>query len=171
MPEQLLEAELFGYEKGAFTGAKNTGKAGLFELAQYGTLFLDEIGDCPITIQAKLLKYLDDHRVMRLGSVKSRIIECNIIAATNQDLETLIETGSFRSDLFYRLSAFTIQIPPLRERPEDIFELILHYLEVFNSRYGLKRKLSSQGHCAAWRFTPFGVMCASSRTSSSRPWS
>jgi PAS domain S-box-containing protein len=143
MPEGLLEAELFGYEKGAFTGAGVHGKAGLFELAHTGTLFLDEIGDCPLAIQAKLLKYLDDHEVLRLGSVKPRQIDCTIIAATNRDLAKLIEARHFRSDLFYRLNTFTIQIPPLRERPEDTFELIMHFLDEFNSRYGFEKKISS----------------------------
>ena len=143
MPEGLLEAELFGYEKGAFTGAGAHGKAGLFELAHTGTLFLDEIGDCPPAIQAKLLKYLDDHEVLRLGSVKPRLIDCTIIAATNRDLGKLIEARHFRSDLFYRLNTFTIHIPPLRERPEDTFELIMHFLDEYNSRYGFEKKISS----------------------------
>jgi PAS domain S-box-containing protein len=154
LPETLLEAELFGYEKGAFTGANKTGKAGLIELAHEGTLFLDEIGDCALSIQAKLLKYLDDYRLIRLGSVKSKKIDCNIIAATNQDLEVLIKTGSFRSDLFYRLNTFTIQIPPLRERPEDTVELVLYYLERFNTRYDLRRKVSPRvlQHLQAYQF-------------------
>ena len=143
MPESLLEAELFGYEKGAFTGAGVHGKAGLFELAHTGTLFLDEIGDCPLAIQAKLLKYLDDHEVLRLGSVKPRLIDCTIIAATNRDLAKLIEARHFRSDLFYRLNTFNIHIPPLRDRPEDTFELIMHFLDEFNSRYGFEKKISS----------------------------
>ncbi|MEW5725635.1 MAG: sigma 54-interacting transcriptional regulator [Thermodesulfobacteriota bacterium] len=154
LPETLLEAELFGYEKGAFTGASVHGKAGLFELAQGGSLLLDEIGDCPVQIQAKLLKYLDDHEVLRLGSVRPLKIDCNIIASTNRDLEELIRAGSFRSDLYFRLNTFTIRIPPLRERPEDAFELIIHYLEEFNTRYGLRRKISSQGlkRLQAYRF-------------------
>ena len=144
LPEALLEAELFGYEKGAFTGARKSGKAGLIELAHKGTLFLDEIGDCPLSIQAKLLKYLDDYQLVRLGSVRPKKIDCTVIAATNHDLEALIKEGSFRSDLFYRLNTFTIQIPPLRERPEDTMELTLYYLEQFNAHYDLKRKISSQ---------------------------
>ncbi|MFH1134837.1 MAG: sigma 54-interacting transcriptional regulator [Pseudomonadota bacterium] len=143
MPEGLLEAELFGYEKGAFTGAGTNGKAGLFELAHAGTLFLDEIGDCPWAIQAKLLKYLDDHEVQRLGGLEPRLIDCTIIAATNRDLDQLIEERRFRSDLFYRLNTFTINIPPLRERPEDVFELIMHFLDEFNTRYGFKKKIGS----------------------------
>ena len=108
MPENLLEAELFGYEKGAFTGASDKGKAGLIELAHNGTLFLDEIGDMPIQLQSKLLKYLDDHEVMRLGAVASRKIACCIISATNKNLEKSVEEKRFRQDLFFRLNNFTI---------------------------------------------------------------
>lgn len=142
LPESLLEAELFGYEKGAFTGARTGGKAGLFELAQGGTLFLDEIGDLPLSLQAKILKYLDDFLIMRLGSLKPIKVDCTVIAATNQDLERLTRVGSFRRDLFYRLNTFTIHIPPLRERIEDIFELSGHFLRKYNAIYHLKKKIS-----------------------------
>ena len=124
LPDSLLEAELFGYERGAFTGAREQGKAGLFELAHEGTLFLDEIGDLPLALQAKLLKYLDDQKIMRLGGVNPRRIDCTVIAATNRDIEQRVKRRRFREDLFFRLNAFTIRIPPLRERPEDVFELI-----------------------------------------------
>jgi PAS domain S-box-containing protein len=144
LPENLLEAELFGYEKGAFTGAREEGKAGLFELARNGTLFLDEIGDLPFSVQAKLLKYLDDHTIMRLGATRTIAIDCIVIAATNRDLESLIKEKKFRKDLFYRLNTFTMQIPPLRERPEDIFEMVRHYLEKYNKGYGLKRRISAR---------------------------
>ena len=144
LPENLLEAELFGYEKGAFTGAKEEGKAGLFELAQNGTLFLDEIGDLPFSVQAKLLKYLDDHTIMRLGAIRTITIDCIVIAATNRDLESLNKEKKFREDLFYRLNTFTMQIPPLRERTEDIFEMVRHYLEKYNKEYGLKRRVSAK---------------------------
>jgi PAS domain S-box-containing protein len=142
LPENLLEAELFGYEKGAFTGARQEGKAGLFELAQEGTIFLDEIGDLPHSLQAKLLKYLDDHEVMRLGGLKPKKIDCLIIAATNRDLETRVQQQRFRQDLFYRLNTFTIRIPPLRERPDDIFELVNFYMNKFGKEYRLKRRIS-----------------------------
>jgi PAS domain S-box-containing protein len=145
VPENLLEAELFGYEKGAFTGADDRGKAGLFELAHEGTLFLDEIGDMPSLIQAKLLKYLDDHQVMRLGSVKPKTIDCTVIAATNRNLKNLVKEKKFREDLFYRLNTFPVEIPPLRERPEDIFELTRNYLKKYNKQYGVKRKITSDG--------------------------
>ena len=144
LPETLLEAELFGYEKGAFTGASEQGKVGLFELAQEGTLFLDEIGDLPFSVQAKLLKYLDDHEVMRLGGTKAKIVDCTIITATNRDLETLTKKGKFRKDLFYRLNAFNIQIPPLCERPEDIFELVNYFLRKYNRAYKQAKRISPE---------------------------
>jgi PAS domain S-box-containing protein len=145
VPENLLEAELFGYEKGAFTGANDRGKAGLFELAHEGTLFLDEIGDMPLSIQAKLLKYLDDHEVMRLGSVKPKTIDCIIIAATNHNLGDLVKKKKFREDLFYRLNTFPIELPPLRQRPEDVFELTRYFLKKYTTQYGVKRKITSDG--------------------------
>ena len=144
LPENLLEAELFGYEKGAFTGAREEGKAGLFELAQHGTLFLDEIGDLPFALQAKLLKYLDDQTIMRLGTTRTIKIDCIVIAATNRDLETLTQEKNFREDLFYRLNTFTMKIPPLRERPEDVFEMVRHYLDRYNKEYGFKRRISAK---------------------------
>jgi PAS domain S-box-containing protein len=142
LPEYLLEAELFGYEKGAFTGARQEGKAGLFELAHEGTLFLDEIGDLPHSLQAKLLKYLDDHEVMRLGGLKAKKIDCTIIAATNRDIESLVQEKRFRRDLFFRLNTFTIRIPPLRERIDDIFELVSFYMKKYGKTYGLNRRIS-----------------------------
>jgi len=145
LPENLLEAELFGYEKGAFTGAREEGKAGLFELAQGGTLFLDEIGDLPLTIQAKLLKYLDDNLIMRLGGTKSIYIDCTVIAATNRDLQKLVTNNRFREDLFFRLNTFTIKIPPLRKRFDDILEMASYFLMKFNKEYGLKQRISFRG--------------------------
>lgn len=142
LPESLLEAELFGYERGAFTGAREQGKIGLFELAHGGTLFLDEIGDLPLSVQAKLLKYLDDQEILRLGSLKPRRIDCTVIAATNRDLEELTRRQQFRQDLFYRLNTFTIRIPPLRERPEDLFDFVNHYLRDCNRTYHLRRRVS-----------------------------
>jgi PAS domain S-box-containing protein len=144
LPESLLEAELFGYDKGAFTGASEKGKVGLIELAENGTLFLDEIGDLPLSIQGKLLTYLDDHLVRAVGGVKTKVIECSIIAATNKDLEDLVRQKKFRFDLLYRLNSFTVTIPPLRERPEDVFELANHYLKKYNQEYRMKRRLSSR---------------------------
>jgi PAS domain S-box-containing protein len=152
LPETLLEAELFGYEKGAFTGAGEKGKAGLFELAQGGTLFLDEIGEAPPSAQAKILKYLDDHEVLRLGGTRPTTIDCSIIAATNQDLEARVRAGAFRKDLLYRLNTFTLQIVPLRERSDDIFELADYFTRTYCKRYGVERRISPnamarlQGH-------------------------
>jgi len=154
LPESLLEAELFGYERGAFTGAREQGKVGLFELAHEGTLFLDEIGDLPLSLQAKLLKYLDDYEVMRLGGTKFMKIDCTIITATNRNLESLIKTGEFRKDLFYRLNTFPIRIAPLRERPEDIFELANYFLEKYNKAYKLKKRMT-RGSLKALQSYPF----------------
>ena len=142
LPETLLEAELFGYEKGAFTGAREKGKAGLFELAQGGTLFLDEIGEAPPSAQAKILKYLDDHEVLRLGGTRPTTIDCTIVAATNQDLEGRVKAGAFRKDLFYRLNTFTLSIVPLRERADDIFELATYFVRTYCNRYGVERRIS-----------------------------
>jgi len=142
LPENLLEAELFGYEKGAFTGAHQKGKAGLFELAQGGTLLLDEIGDLPYAMQAKLLKCLEDLEIMHLGGLKPIKIDCIVIAATNQDLETLVAEDKFRKDLYYRLNTFNFRIPPLAERPEDIFELANTFLAKYNSTFKQDKRLS-----------------------------
>ena len=143
LPETLLEAELFGYEKGAFTGASDKGKIGLFELAQGGTLFLDEIGDMPLALQAKLLKYLDDKEIRRIGGTQSIGVECSTIAATNQDLAALVRQKRFREDLYYRLNSFILQIPPLRERPEDIPGLVRFYLKKYNRKYKSTKKIHS----------------------------
>jgi PAS domain S-box-containing protein len=142
VPENLFEAELFGYEKGAFTGARESGKAGLIELAKGGTLFLDEVGDIPLSVQAKLLKYLDDHELRRLGGADSRVVECRVAAATNCDLEGLVDRRQFRKDLYYRLNTFIVRIAPLRERREDIFGLAEFYLAQQNARHGKAKRLS-----------------------------
>ncbi len=154
LPESLLEAELFGYEKGAFTGARESGKIGLFELAHEGTLFLDEIGDLPHSVQAKLLKYLDDHEIMRLGGIQPKQVDCTIIAATNRNLEARSRQRKFRQDLFFRLNTFVMKIPPLRARPDDIFELVNHFMDKYNQQYGLKRRISSEAmdHIKAYSF-------------------
>jgi len=143
LPENLLEAELFGYERGAFTGANEKGKAGLFELAQGGTLFLDEIGDMPINLQTKLLKYLDDKQFRRVGGTKLIQIECTTIAATNRDLIKRMQQNLFREDLYYRLSSFTLNIPSLCDRIEDIPGLIRFYLEKYNKKYDSAKIIGS----------------------------
>ena len=142
LPETILEAELFGYEKGAFTGANESGKPGLIELANEGTLFLDEIGDLSPAGQAKLLKYLDDHEVMRIGGTKSKFIDCVVIAATNQNLQKLVENKKFRPDLLFRLNSISITLPPLRERPEDIFELTYQFLKMNNIKFNSNKKIN-----------------------------
>jgi DNA-binding NtrC family response regulator len=135
IPETLVESELFGYEKGAFTGAVSP-KPGRFELADGGTLFLDEIGEIPLPVQVKLLTALQDRAFERIGGVKTRKVDIRIIAATNSDLEALVEKGSFRSDLFFRLNVVPIIIPPLRERRDDIAQQADHFLERFRSAHG-----------------------------------
>jgi transcriptional regulator with PAS, ATPase and Fis domain len=127
LPENLMESELFGYEKGAFTGA-NTTKPGKFEQADTGTVFLDEIGDVPATIQVKLLRVLQEREFERLGSNVTRHIDVRVIAATNQDLREALEQGTFREDLYYRLNVVPMNIPPLRERKEDIPFLANHFI-------------------------------------------
>jgi DNA-binding NtrC family response regulator len=130
IPENLLESELFGYEKGAFTGAVSA-KPGKFELADKGTIFLDEIGDVPATIQVKLLRVLQDREFERLGGTKTLKVDVRVVAATNQDLRAALEQGTFREDLYYRLNVVPINIPPLRERKEDIPYLIDYFITRF----------------------------------------
>jgi len=142
IPETLLEAELFGYEKGAFTGAY-TSKPGKFELADGGTLFLDEIGDLPLPLQAKLLRVLQEQTFERLGSTKVIKVDVRIIAATNRELEQMIKKGEFREDLYWRLNVVPIYLPSLKERIEDIPILVDHFLNKFNSHYGKNVKISS----------------------------
>jgi DNA-binding NtrC family response regulator len=131
LPENLMESELFGYEKGAFTGA-NVSKAGKFEAADTGTVFLDEIGDVPPTIQVKLLRVLQDREFERLGSNKVMHTDVRVVAATNVDLRAALENGTFREDLYYRLNVVPLDIPPLRDRKEDIPYLVEHFAKRFN---------------------------------------
>lgn len=142
LPENLLEAELFGFEKGAFTGASSKGKVGLFELAQNGTILLDEIGELPFAVQAKLLKTLDDHEIMHIGGLRPIKINCTIIAATNRNLKAAVEEEKFRGDLYHRLNAFNIQMPPLRDRPEDVVALASYYIKKYSNAYGMDKRLS-----------------------------
>ena len=127
LPENLLEAELFGYERGAFTGAMQA-KPGLFEAADGGTVFLDEIGEMPLVTQAKLLRVLESGETMRIGSVKPKHVDVRFVAATNRDLEALSELGQFRSDLYFRLNGVSVELPPLRQRPDDVVPLAIHFL-------------------------------------------
>ena len=133
IPENLLESELFGYEKGAFTGANEKGKVGKFELADGGTIFLDEIGDMPLHLQVKILHVLQNMRFEKVGGSRSIVVDVRVIAATNKDLEKMIEEGTFREDLYYRLSVIPLSIPPLRERKADIRMLMYHFLKKYNT--------------------------------------
>jgi transcriptional regulator with PAS, ATPase and Fis domain len=136
IPENLLESELFGYEEGAFTGAKKGGKAGKFQLANGGTLFLDEIGDLPLLMQAKLLRVLQDREVESVGGTRSTPLNIRLITATHRPLESLIESGDFREDLYYRINVVAIDLPPLRERRDDIAKLADFFLQKLSRRTG-----------------------------------
>ena len=138
IPEALLEAELFGYARGAFTGAVQA-SAGRIMAAQGGTLFLDEVGELPLSLQAKLLRFLDQKEVQRLGSAEAVSIDVRVVAATNADLEGRVEAGRFRRDLYYRLSAFPLELPPLAERSCDLAELAEHFLRRFTGPQGAPR--------------------------------
>jgi len=139
IPENLLESELFGYEKGAFTGAGKT-KKGLMELADGGTVFLDEIGEMPLFMQAKLLTFLEDRCFKRVGGLRDIEVNVRVAAATNRKLEEEVHKGTFREDLYYRLNVMQIHIPPLRERPEDVPALCQFYLEHFNRKFNKSLK-------------------------------
>lgn len=136
IPSELFESELFGYEAGAFTGANKKGKMGIFELANQGTIFLDEIGDMPMYMQAKLLRVLQERELMRVGGEKKIKIDVRVISATNKDLKKMVEKGTFREDLYYRLNVVEIHLPPLRERKDDILILINHFLKVLSQKNG-----------------------------------
>jgi PAS domain S-box-containing protein len=144
IPDSLVESELFGYEKGAFTGAKPEGKPGFFELANDGTLFLDEIGEIPLSSQSKLLRFLEDHEIIRVGGTVSKEINVRIIAATNKNIEEMISQKKFREDLYYRLNVVPIYISALKERRDDILPLIHYFLEKFNKDYKKNKSLSPE---------------------------
>ncbi len=142
LPGTLLEAELFGFEKGSFTGAGTKGKIGLFEMAQHGTILLDEIGELPLSLQSKLLKCLDEHEIMHIGGLKPIKVDCTIIAATNRDLKNRVAEKKFREDLYHRLNTFSIKLPSLRQRPEDIVALTKFFLDKYNRKYNMQKRLS-----------------------------
>lgn len=136
IPENLVESELFGYEEGAFTGAKKHGSIGKFELADGSTIFLDEIGDMPLPVQTKLLRVLQESKVERIGGTKPIPIDIRVICATNRNIEQMVEEGKFREDLYYRLNIIPIELPPLRKRKEDLPALIDYYIAYYNQKLG-----------------------------------
>lgn len=138
IPRELFESELFGYERGAFTGAKTTGKTGKFELAHHGSVFLDEIGDLPLEMQPKLLRVLEEKEIEKVGSTRVIKSDFRLLAATNHNLEDMLEENRFRKDLFYRLNVITLRIPPLRERKEDILPIARHLLDRIRHDCGLQ---------------------------------
>jgi PAS domain S-box-containing protein len=142
IPESLIESELFGYEKGAFTGAQTGGKLGHLELADCGTLFLDEIAELPLPAQVKLLRFLENGRLTRLGGTQTRFVDARIIAATHRNLKKMVEEGTFRQDLYYRLKVIPITIPPLRDRKECLPPLLGHYVDYFAHKIGTVKRLS-----------------------------
>jgi transcriptional regulator with PAS, ATPase and Fis domain len=144
IPESLVESELFGYEKGAFTGARSEGKAGLIEAARGGTLFLDEIGELKLDLQVKLLEVIEEKSFTRLGGAKNVGVDVRIIAATHRNLAEMMKQNLFRQDLFYRLNVVPIDIPPLRERKEEIPVLAQKYLEEFNQKNRTRKRLSAE---------------------------
>jgi PAS domain S-box-containing protein len=142
IPNDLLESELFGYEAGAFTGANRSGKAGMFEMADQGILFLDEVAELPLSLQVKLLRVLQEKEVSRIGATKPKNVDVRVIAATNRNLEEMIQRGEFREDLFYRLHVLPFYIPPLRERKNDILPLVHYFLEESNRKYQFKKRFA-----------------------------
>jgi PAS domain S-box-containing protein len=142
IPETLIESELFGYEKGAFTGAQSNGKPGSFELADGGTLFLDEVAELPLPAQVKLLRFLEDGRITRLGGTKGRTVDARILAATHQDISEMVSRGSFRLDLFYRLNVVPLHVPPVRDRKGCILPLIRYYIDHFAAKNNIRKRLS-----------------------------
>ena len=143
IPETLIESELFGYERGAFTGGDNKGKIGLFERADGGCIFLDEIGELPISMQGKLLRVIQEKKLRKLGGCTEFPVDVRIIAATNRNLREEMEKGQFRSDLYYRLFVVPIEIPPLRKRPEDISILAYYFLRKFNLQFKMDKTISA----------------------------
>ena len=156
IPETLFESEFFGYEKGTFTGANVNGKMGIFEMANGGTLFLDEIGELPLAMQSKVLRVIQEKEVRRIGGEENKPVDVRIIAATNRNLKKEMEKGNFRSDLYYRLFVVPINIPPLRQRKEDIAPLTNYFLNKFNAMYEVKKEISSEAIKAMEKYNWYG---------------
>ena len=174
IPKTLMESELFGYEKGAFTGATSS-KPGRFELADGGTLFLDEIGEIPVEMQVKLLRAIQESEFERVGGIKTIKVDVRLIAATNRDLEQEIQRGNFREDLYYRLNVVPLQIPPLRERTGDIPLLVAHFIKKFNERlkktitgHRRRRARRARGAHAGRATSASSRTCSSARSCSAR---
>ncbi len=148
----LIESELFGYVKGAFTGAISTGKAGYFEIADGGTIFLDEIGEMPLELQVKLLRVLQEGELVRIGGTQPVKVNVRVLAATNRDLKEMVADKTFREDLYYRLNVIRIQIPPLRERPDDIIPLADHFLKYYNEKFHDKKVFSINAYEALRKY-------------------
>ncbi|MFD1706999.1 sigma-54 interaction domain-containing protein [Siminovitchia sediminis] len=148
IPAELMESELFGYTPGAFTNASKSGKKGLIESVDGGTLFLDEIGDMPLPLQAKMLQVIQDKKFIPIGGNKEKTVDVRIIAATNKNLEEMVQNKTFREDLYYRLNVVDIRMLPLRERPEDIIPLTYHFLYKFNQMYEVNKLISND--CLEW---------------------
>ena len=144
IPPSVLEAEFFGYKKGAFTGADEKGKKGFFELANGGTLFLDEIGEIPVSLQAKFLHAIQEEEILPIGGAQTVKLDVRIISATNCDLGIMVEAGKFRGDLYHRLNVFEMTIPPLRERPQDLSLMAYHFLNVYNYKYSKAMRISDE---------------------------
>jgi transcriptional regulator with PAS, ATPase and Fis domain len=155
VPETLFESEMFGYAEGSFTGAVRGGREGRFQRAGDGTLFLDEVGDMPLSVQAKLLRVLEDRCVEPVGSARKVAFRARVIAATNRDLEQMVATGAFRADLYYRLAVVTLELPPLRERTADIPLIAAHMLANLADRYGLPAKQLSAEALAVLQAYPW----------------
>ena len=153
IPESLIESELFGYEEGAFTGARTKGKPGHFEIAEGGTLFLDEIGDLTLNVQAKLLRFMEENEVVRIGGTTTKKINTRVIAATNRNLKEMSTKGEFREDLLFRLNVVPLKIPPLRERRDDVPPLIYFFLKLFNQKCSMNKIIGPRAVDCLCRYT------------------
>ena len=170
IPETLLESELFGHKRGAFTDA-HADKKGLFAEAHQGTLFLDEIGELPLTLQVKLLRVLQEGRIRPLGATRDQEVDVRVVAATVRDLRREVEENRFREDLYYRLNVLQLNVPPLRDRRDDIMLLVEHFIERNNGRLGTTiRELDPHTPASSSSTTRGRGMCESSKTRSSARW-